>query len=154
MNMVDASSDAVDGAERHTPCISTAWARTLRQAGTAWGKSEVLERIIMVAAATAAAGAFAFGVKAQAPEPLGFSVENDRAAVLVALEAAPAGSGDWRPARLDGGPVHPGDSAGADLMRDADHCDFDIRAHFRDGHVSERKAAELCDPERSTVVLD
>jgi hypothetical protein len=111
------------------------------------------KRIIVVASAVAAIGAFALGVHAETGGQLKFSVENDAGAVMTGLQVASASGGEWKPVDLDQSHVKTGDSAAARVRGIGRECLYNVRADFQGRPALEQDGVDLCDLDADTLVL-
>lgn len=111
------------------------------------------KRIIVVAFAVAAVGAFALGVHAETGGKLRFNVENDAGAVMTGLQIASASGGSWKAVALDQTHVKVGDSAAARVSGIGRECLYNVRADFQGRPALEQDGVDLCDLDAGTLVL-
>jgi hypothetical protein len=105
----------------------------------------------IIAAALAGATLFGLAAAQAAPNPkpkakqagagsITLTVTNTRKADLVELQAAKAGSADWKEVL---GPLKSGKQAAAKLPRGGD-CRFDLRGTFNDGQSADASGIDVC----------
>ena len=75
-------------------------------------------------------------------------VVNNDASSIVALDAAPAGSGRFAPALRGGDPLRAGATATVALRAAGDGCRRDLRIRFADGRIANKPDVNLCTLQR------
>lgn len=112
-----------------------------------------MKRLMIGAAVTAVAMAFALGASAGTTEPVHFTIDNATASTMTALHLSVPSTNSWEEDILGVDVVEGGESVDVTIDDDLEDCNYDIRANFDDGTHIDVRNVNFCELEGETIEI-
>lgn len=112
-----------------------------------------MKRLLIGAAVTAAAMAFAIGASAGTTESVTFTIDNATDNAMTALHLSTPSTNSWEEDILGVDVVEGGESVEVTIDDDLEDCNYDMRADFDDGTHIDVRNVNFCELEGETIEI-